>query len=102
VVSWLLLCTELLVLSWCSTLGRLKSSAKHIPSMDLSYAPERRRRHAMGVFFIIGDLICEMVCLRTVDSGDTVGQWHDLSEFVCDLAIDIKAGMVLGSYLMGQ
>jgi WD40 repeat protein len=37
-----------------------------------------------------------------VDSGDTVGQWHDLSEFLCDLAIDIKAGMVLGAYLMGQ
>jgi hypothetical protein len=53
-------------------------------------------------FFIIGDLICEMVCLRTVDSGDTVGQWHDLSECVCDLVIDIKAEMVLGAYLMGQ
>jgi WD40 repeat protein len=38
------------------------------------------------------------VCMRMADSGELVGQWQGVAEIVYDVAIDVKAGMVMGAY----
>jgi hypothetical protein len=80
---------------------RPNSSANHLPlhgdriwSVEASQAAADGRR---CVFVVAGDWR-GMVRMRIADSGELVGQWKGGSDFVYDVAIDVKACMVMGAY----
>jgi hypothetical protein len=95
-------CTNPGVSSHCSAPPRRpNSSANHLPlhgdriwSVEASQAAADVRR---CVLVVAGDWR-GMVRMRIADSGELVGQWKGGSDFVYDVAIDVKACMVMGAY----